>query len=672
MDLLTFQIAILGLLLIASLSAIALKRIHFPYTVGLVVIGLALGLAGQAIPGMQPLTELELSHEGILFLFLPPLVFESALNLNGRLLLRNLTPVLVLAAPGLLVAMGLVAVCMAHFTALTWQEALLFGALISATDPVAVIALFKNLGVPNQLIVLVEGESLFNDATAIVTFNLILAAAAMQTNNLVLEGGLEFFKSFLGGLVVGGLTAWGISYLMVLAQRSPLVQGTLSTVLAFGTFILAEHTLHVSGVIAVVSAGMVTSWMMSVRLRSEARAFLNEFWEYASFLANSLIFLLVGTTTVQVVQQLGNANVVLVGLGVAIAAVLLSRTLVVFSFAALLNRLHWAPPITLLEQTILVWGGLRGAVGLALALSLAPENVNRDLLVTLTLGVALFTLLIPGTTMGWLIQSLGLNKPSVLDRLETSEALIHGKQQALKALADYREQGMQYEDEIAELSDQLHQSLKKEEANFESLKTNVCQQQELDQALWLQSLALETKAYRQLYDQGLLSEIAFLHLGISVHIRRDAVLMGHLPPPLLTPKTLMSPLESHLMALIRRLAPTRHRRKQLRLTEFRQNYECDLVIDQVSRQVLQRTQQLYPHEDGKRSVCEDYYERVHQLAQERITQSSQKHPEATHQFELQIAQRVAELGKERAIATLLEEGAITEKVAAAACEQIDA
>jgi len=126
------------------------------------------------------------------------------------------------------------------------------------------------------------------------------------------------------------------------------------------------------------------------------------------------------------------------------------------------------------------------------------------------------------------------------------------------------------------------------------------------------------------------------------------------------------------MALIRWLAPTRHRRKQLRLTEFRQNYECDLVIDQVSRQVLQRTQQLYPHENGKRSVCEDYYERVHQLAQERITQSSQKQPEATHQFELQIAQRVAELGKERAIATLLEEGAITEKVAAAACEQIDA
>ncbi|MEL7520666.1 MAG: cation:proton antiporter, partial [Cyanobacteria bacterium J06553_1] len=191
-SLLTFQTTVLGLLLVACLSAIALRKLHFPYTIGLVIIGLALGFGAEAIPGLEMLTDLNLSHEAILFLFLPPLIFESALNLNARLLLRNITPVLVLATAGLLMATAVVSALMAWLTPLSWHESLLFGALISATDPVAVIALFKELGVPNQLVVLVEGESLFNDATAIVTFNLILAAAAMETENLAVAGLTEF------------------------------------------------------------------------------------------------------------------------------------------------------------------------------------------------------------------------------------------------------------------------------------------------------------------------------------------------------------------------------------------------------------------------------------------------------------------------------------------------
>ena len=162
------------------------------------IIGLVLGFGAEAIPGLEMLTDLNLSHEAILFLFLPPLIFESALNLNARLLLRNITPVLVLATVGLLMATAVVSALMAWLTPLSWHESLLFGALISATDPVAVIALFKELGVPNQLVVLVEGESLYNAATAIVTFNLVLAAAAKETENLAVAGLREFISSFLG------------------------------------------------------------------------------------------------------------------------------------------------------------------------------------------------------------------------------------------------------------------------------------------------------------------------------------------------------------------------------------------------------------------------------------------------------------------------------------------
>ena len=170
--LLNTEIQILVLLLVACLAAIAFKRINFPYTVGLVIVGLILSFLGKNIEALEVVNTFRLSEELILFIFVPPLIFESALNMDSRLLLRNLTPVLALAVPGLLISTALVGTVLAWLTPLSLGQALLFGSLISATDPVAVIALFKELGAPKQLAILVEGESLFNDATAIVTFNL--------------------------------------------------------------------------------------------------------------------------------------------------------------------------------------------------------------------------------------------------------------------------------------------------------------------------------------------------------------------------------------------------------------------------------------------------------------------------------------------------------------------
>ncbi len=432
-SLLTFQTTVLGLLLVACLSAIALRKLHFPYTIGLVIVGLALGFTSKSIPGIEALTSLNLSHESILFLFLPPLIFESALTLNARLLLRNITPVLVLATAGLLIATGIVSVVMVWLTPLNWQESLLFGALISATDPVAVIALFKELGVPKQLVVLVEGESLFNDATAIVTFNLIMAAGAMQTDNIALEGLQLFFSSFFGGIVVGAILAWLTSYLLIAAWRNSFIQGTLSAILAFGTFILAEHYLHFSGVIAVLSAGMVTSWIVSVQLKLESRQFLHELWEYLSFLTNSLIFLLVGLASAQVLIQVEEIGILLTALGVAIAAVLLSRTVAVFT---------------------------------------------------------LFTLLVPGTTMGGLLNWLGFNKSYVLDRLETAEATVTANHKALKALSDLSLEGEQYRAEIDQISHQVRQALDEAQRQLHGVwndrETDPMQRRE---ATWLQAIA---------------------------------------------------------------------------------------------------------------------------------------------------------------------------------------
>ncbi len=289
-------IAVFGLLLIAAASAIGLKRIHFPYTVGLVLVGLVLGALQHRVGALEVLGSFSLSPDLILFVFLPTLIFESAFNLDVRLLSRNLAPVLTLAAPGLLLSTGIVGALINFLTPLTWGPALVFGALISATDPVAVIALFKDVGAPKRLTILVEGESLFNDATAIVLFTILVAVVTAGTfsSGTVGTGVVDFARVFAGGLGVGTV----IGYLMVrtisLSEDEPLVEVALSTVVAYAAFIAAEHYLHVSGVMATVGAGVVVGAVGSTRFNPELKAYLRQFWEYAAFVANGLIFLLVG------------------------------------------------------------------------------------------------------------------------------------------------------------------------------------------------------------------------------------------------------------------------------------------------------------------------------------------------------------------------------------------
>ena len=669
-SLITFQATLLGLLSIACLSAIALRRIHFPYTVGLVIVGLLIGFLGDRVQGVEILTRLNLSHDTILFIFLPPLIFESALNLNARLLLRNITPVLVLATVGLLMAMGIVAALMVWLTPLSWQEALLFGALISATDPVAVIALFKELGVPNQLVVLVEGESLFNDATAIVTFNLILAAAAMTTNNVVLEGLGLFLMSFLGGIAVGAAFAGAMSYLLVIAHRNPFIQGTLSAILAFATFIVAEHSLHVSGVIAVMSAGMITSWIVSVELSPDSRQFLNELWEFLSFLTNSLIFLLVGIQSAQVLREVSGMSPLFSALAVAIIAVIVSRTAVVFLLIPIVNRIHTAPAISRSEQSVLVWGGLRGAVGLALALSLERDTVDGQLLVALTLGVALFTLLVPGTTIGALLSRLNLNKSSVTDRLETAEAIITADRKALKALANLRLEGEQYQTEIEHVSYQIQQSLSEAEeqlaAIWDNMKTNASQRK---RAIWLQALTIEQQGYHHLHDHGILSAAAFTRVNLGISARKSEIVANRLPPSPLRTRLLTTRIELAGTRMLKRLLPDRWR-DRAEIRQFSALYQCDLAIAQITLIVIKRLQSLPQccQREGTFEQCLAYYQKGHDEAQHRIIRNAEKYPKAAHKFERHIAMQVAATEREEAVDALLSDGVISQGTANRVCQ----
>ena len=359
------QINLLVLLAVACLAAIARKWLRFPYSVVLVLIGVASGWLGQTGADREFLQPLILSHDLILFVFVPPLIFESALNLDSRLLFRNLLPILTLAGPGLLLSTAIVGGILSWGTPLELPQALLFGSLISATDPVAVIALFKELGAPQRLGVLIEGESLFNDATAIVAFNIILAAISTGQgfgSAILQQGGINFVISFIGGIVVGFIIGRAIQPLLSLSRHNPLVLFTLTAVIAYATFLVAEAGLHVSGVLAVVSAGMTLGRYKTDQLKTEARHALGEFWEYVAFLANSLIFLLMGITVagLGVFQILGQQPSLWGAMGLTLVTILLARGVAVFGLMALVNRCLPHSAVSISYQLMSFWGACAG------------------------------------------------------------------------------------------------------------------------------------------------------------------------------------------------------------------------------------------------------------------------------------------------------------------------
>lgn len=386
---LTTETLIIELLLIASLVAIAVQRFRIPYTVALVVVGLLITL--------QSHMHFELTPELILALFVPPLVFEAAFHLNFRDLQGSLPAILLLAVPGVILTTLIVGSVLNLGTALSFPVALVFGALIAATDPVAVVALFRTLGVPKRLAVLIEGESLLNDGTAIVVFNLMLTVALTGQFNL-LESLASFLRVAVGGILVGLLLGWLIS-LLIARIDDYLIETTLTTVLAFGSYLIAEQ-MHFSGVLAVVVAGLINGNLGPQGMSPTTRIVLFNFWEYVAFLANSLVFLLIGLQ-VNIPDLVLNWQFVLW----AILAVLVARVIVVYGLSWLGRRA--IEPISMSWQHVLNWGGLRGAICLALALSLpASLGGERDLLRVMAFGVVLFTLLLQSTTMKTLVRRL--------------------------------------------------------------------------------------------------------------------------------------------------------------------------------------------------------------------------------------------------------------------------
>jgi Na+:H+ antiporter len=388
------------LLVVASGVAIAARRIRLPYTVALVLAGLFLG----ALHAFQPP---ELTKEMLFAVVLPGLLFEAGFHLDFHDFRRDAWAILALAVPGVIAAIGLTAVILTLVAGTLeleagfgWSQALVFGAVVAATDPIAVVGLFRSVGVPTRLSVLLEGESLFNDGTAIVLFTLILASVTGESS----AGAGSMVRSFLavagGGALIGGVIGLVISE-VVRRVDDAMIEITLTTIAAYGSFVTAEG-LHLSGVIATVAAGMLCgNYAARTGMSPSTRVSAETFWEFVAFALNSVVFLLIGFRV-----RAGDLLDSWLPILAAYLAVTAGRALVVLGVSGLLRPTRRRIPVS--WSVVLTWGGLRGGLSMVLALALPASLPHRHFLVTTTFGVVILSILVQGLTMSPLLRRLGI------------------------------------------------------------------------------------------------------------------------------------------------------------------------------------------------------------------------------------------------------------------------
>jgi len=496
-----------GLLAGAVVVGLLARRLRVPLTVLLAVTGSAAAGLGRSYGITSPL-EGETFEEVLVFVFLPVLVFAASLGLSVRAFLRDLLAILVLAVVALVVSTALVGTALSSGLDLALPVALLFGALISATDPVAVVAVFQELGVPRRLLTLVEGESLLNDGVAIVAYEILVVAALGGTVSVA--GGVgDFLLVFAGGTALGLLL--GLVAAAVLPWLPALPAATLSLAVAYGSFVLADDVLGFSGVMATVSAGLVLGALAPSRASAEVRQTWATLWESLDYVANAVLFLLIGLA-IDPVLLADHAGAI----GLAVVVVLLARPLAVLPLVAGLERFAGITRVGRRNEAVLVWGGLRGGVALALALALPAALADRDALVAMTGGVVLATLLVNATTIGWLVRRLGLDRPSRADAFLGATARVAASRDARDRLGAL---GVDDALVVARLESA-------EQDAWDELERLELSRDEQLQAVTRQGLAVERDTYQRLSDQGVIPPTVARLLLHEVDDQIDEVNLG--------------------------------------------------------------------------------------------------------------------------------------------------
>ncbi|MGR3571433.1 cation:proton antiporter [Brevirhabdus sp.] len=428
MDIIVITTIIASLFLVIGAAEPLAARLRLPYSVILAVLGVMIGLGATFFlrtsltdalnPVAEAILELPIRSNVFLYVFLPTLLFQATLGMNLRRMLDDWVPILVLAVVAVVVATLSVGYALAWSSALPLAACLLIGAIVSTTDPSAVVSIFRSISAPRRLARIIEGESLLNDAAAIALFGLFMGFVMLGMPDPELGAALARFPMLIfGGAFTGWLAARIAVWVMALFSRHELAQISVSVALPYLVYIGAEQSIGASGVIAVVAAGLTLNLAAPGRLPPQAWANLRELWDVLAHWAGALIFILAALLIPRLLQEVRLDDFLLVG--VVILAAVAARAMILFGLLPLLTRLKLSPAVERPYRVAILWGGLRGAVTLALALAVTesfrvPDGIQRVVGILAT-GFTLFTLIVQGTTLRWIIGRLGLDRLSPID-----------------------------------------------------------------------------------------------------------------------------------------------------------------------------------------------------------------------------------------------------------------
>lgn len=653
---------LVGLLIIAAVTQELCKRFKLPLTIMLVLVGSGLAWIAEHFSGYAGLLPaFELTPDLVLYVFLPTLIFESALSLDVRQLQRNLLPVLTLAVPGLLLSTGIIGVLVWLATPLEPAPALLLGAILSATDPVAVISLFKQLGTPGRLTVLVEGESLLNDATALVLARLLVGiiVAGSISMGTVAAGTLDFVVVFFGGMIVGWFLALVVSWAIGHVEGDAFIEITLTTVLAYCSFLIAEEVFHVSGIMATMAAGITLAGWGRAKISPSIAEYMEHFWQYLAFLANALIFLLVGLQ-INLLALWHEADILLW----VVLAMLLSRFIVIYGLVPLVSRIPGAEVVQRDYQTVMFWGGLRGAIALAIVLSL-PRFEYSALLETLVMGAVLFTLVVQGLTMEWLIRFLKLNKSPLADRLAYEEGLLHAQQHLLAEIPALEAQ-IHFSPRIAEhLKEQCQKNIDTVMRDIQALSRELKEDEDYH-LLLTRCLAKEKSNYYQMFCDGHLTERSFRELDHLVTGQINSLRFLNRLPKDSFGRFSSKRIHRTLVHWLGRIPILAGIVQRMRITRMTLDYDTAWGRVQAGARVLEAL------DDIASSLCvsPDTVSRIRQLlghwhegARELLGEMAEQFPEFVEAMQMRMGERLAVLASIEAIESLAHGGTLPEAVA---------
>ena len=633
MPLSEIMLVVMGLLTVSMMAAAICNYIPVPYTVFLVILGMFLGSLARQDIGLNFLLDFQLTPDLVLYLFLPVLIFESAINLDARSLMKDIAPILVLAIPALVISTAIIGLGLWFIKDFNIIYALIFGALISATDPVAVISLFKELGAPHRLTVLVEGESLLNDATAIVLFNILLGISIWGQFGVFdfYVAVAEFLKVFFGGLGVGIII--GIVTSELLNRIHANISGYLimSIVVAYSSFAISEHIMHLSGVMAVVSSAITLGLLGANRIPQREKETVDETWDILALVCNSLLFLLVGLS-VDVSLLFSHLDTIFV----AIVLVLVARAAGIYTLVPSAVSIFKLPNISMREKHIMWWGGLKGGLAIAIVLSIPTTMPGRETLIYVTLGVVIFSLLVNASTVRPLMRKLGFDKFTDQEEIELQHGLKQSFSQAENILKIFKKANIIPRSTKKIIQEKTKKIFEVSESTSDTYtKTHYVK---------VTALRMEMKELKYLYDIGFLQYYTYMNMKILLQRESDNLELNEKKNAEKNATIKQSPfirLEKSIIKQLREHDFASSFLSRYQYLRFSQTLQRNIAGLLICKKVMEKIDSLDDVEgEIKKNIINQYKQR-HDRRKKRLEDISANFPEFYERYETRLFEKVS-------------------------------